>query len=110
MPSSALQLDPRIVDDLVNRIVKAVHPLKIVMFGSAAQGKMNADSDIDVLVVMPDGTHCLSTTHYLYKQMRGFSLPVDILVATPGTLERHRHTTGLVYRTVLAEGKEIYVA
>jgi predicted nucleotidyltransferase len=108
--SRTAQLDSRIVDDLVNRIVKAVHPIKIIMFGSAAQGEMSPDSDIDVMVVVPDGTHCLNTAHYLYKQMRGLGLPVDILVATPGTLAKHSENTGLIYRTVLAEGKEIYVA
>ena len=35
--------------------MEAVHPLRIILFGSAARGEMGADSDLDVLVVMPDG-------------------------------------------------------
>ena len=50
------------IEALVGRIVAAVHPLRIIVFGSAARGDMNADSDIDVMVVMPDGTHRLKTT------------------------------------------------
>jgi DNA polymerase sigma len=64
--TTVMQLDSKLVDDLVNRIVTAIHPIKIVMFGSAAQGSIGPDSDIDVMVVVPDGTHCLNTAQYLY--------------------------------------------
>lgn len=105
-----VRLDPRTTDDLINRIVDAVHPLRIVVFGSAAQGQMGPDSDIDVMVVMPDGTHCLNATQHLYRRMIGFGSPVDIVVATPAVLERHKDNRGLIYRTILAEGREIYAA
>ncbi len=105
-----VQLDANTTDDLVSRIVDAVHPMRIIVFGSAAQGQIGPDSDIDVMVVMPDGTHCLNTTRYLYQRMIGFSFPVDILVATPTVLERHKDNRGLIYRTILAEGREIYAA
>lgn len=110
MSTTVMPLDSKLVDDLVNRIVTAIHPIKIVMFGSAAQGSIGPDSDIDVMVVVPDGTHCLNTAQYLYRQMLGFSFPVDILVTTPGMLEQHKNNIGLVYHIILAEGREIYAA
>ena len=110
MPTTGSQLDSEIVGDLVSRIVSAIHPIKIVIFGSAAQGRIGPDSDIDVMVVVPDGTHCLNASQYLYRQMLGFSFPVDILVATPDVLERHKDNIGLIYHTVLAQGREIYAA
>lgn len=33
----------------------AVHPLRIILSGSAVRGEMTPGSDLDVLVVMPDG-------------------------------------------------------
>ena len=104
------QPDSGVVDELIRRIVGAAHPLRIVLFGSAARGEMGPDSDIDVMVVMPEGTHRLNTAQYLYKQLFGFGFPVDILVTTPGVLEQHKNNIGLIYRTVLAEGKEVYAA
>lgn len=104
------QIDSDTIGELLQLIVRAVHPLKVLLFGSAAREQMGPGSDIDVLVVLPDGTHCLDTTQYLYKQLLGFGWPVDILVTTPEILERHRHNAGLVYRRILAEGREIYVA
>lgn len=100
----------KVVESLVQSIVEAVHPLKIILFGSYARDKANPDSDIDVLVVMPEGVHCRRTAQLLYRQIRGLGVPFDILVTTPGALEKHKDNIGLIYRTVLKEGKEIYAA
>lgn len=98
----------QIVSDLIGRIVNVAHPIRIVLFGSAARDEMGPDSDIDVMVVMPDGTHRLNATRELYKQLSGFGFPVDIVIATPKILEQHKNNIGLIYRTVLAEGREAY--
>jgi len=100
--------ETQLVSDLIGRIVSAAHPIRIVLFGSAARGELGPDSDIDVMVVLPDGTHRLNATRELYKQLSGFGFPVDIVVATPKILEQHKNNIGLIYRTVLAEGKEVY--
>lgn len=49
--------DSQIIDNLVERIVETVHSLRIILFGSAVRGEMREGSDLEVLVVMPDGTH-----------------------------------------------------
>jgi len=41
------------VDAIIGRIINSVHPLRIIIFGSAARGEMAPDSDVDVMVVMP---------------------------------------------------------
>ena len=99
-----------LLSDLVNRIVEAVHPLRIMVFGSAARGEMGPHSDIDVRVVMPDGTHRRHTAQDLYQRLSGFPMAVDIVVATPTDLARHKDTIGLVYRDALREGREIYAS
>ncbi|MGE5598812.1 MAG: nucleotidyltransferase domain-containing protein [Bacteroidota bacterium] len=98
------------LDDLVRRIVEAVQPLSIILFGSAARDEMGPDSDLDVLVVMPDGTHRRQTAQHLHTRMFGLGVPVDILVATPRDLDRHRDNIGLIYHTILKEGRVIYAA
>ncbi|MBM4457399.1 MAG: nucleotidyltransferase domain-containing protein [Chloroflexi bacterium] len=102
--------DPRIVDRLVQAVVTAVRPLRIILFGSAARGEMRPDSDVDVLVVMPHGTHRRKTAQRLYRQMVGLGIPFDIVVATPEDLELHRGNPGLIYGTILSEGKEVYAS
>jgi predicted nucleotidyltransferase len=98
------------LEELTRRIVDAVHPLRIILFGSAARGESEPDSDVDVLVVMPDGTHRRRTAQYLHTRLFGIPFGVDILVATPSDLRRHRRNPGLIYRTILEEGRELYAA
>ncbi len=87
-----------------------LHPLRIILFGSAARGEAGQDSDIDLLVVMPEGTPRLAAAEKLHMRMFGIPAAVDFLVATPSDLERNRDNIGLVYRTILKEGRELYAA
>lgn len=98
------------IEHLVSLIVAEAHPLRVILFGSAARGDMTPDSDVDLLVVMPDGTHRLHTMQRLYARVRGVTVPFDILVATTGDLEVHGDALGLVYRDALREGRELYAA
>ena len=103
-----MEADFRVLDLLVEQIVEAVHPLKIILFGSAVRGEVNSESDIDLLVVMPEGVHRRKVAQFLYRKINGLKVPFDIMVATPEDLKKHRNNIGLIYRTVLQEGKEIY--
>jgi predicted nucleotidyltransferase len=98
------------IDQLVKGIVEVVNPLKVILFGSATRGNLTPDSDIDVLVVMPDGTHRRKTAQLLYQKITGLGIPFDVLVATPDDLETHKDNIGLIYQTVLQEGVEVYAA
>ena len=79
-----MQPEAPVINQLVQQIVAAVHPLKIILFGSVVREEAKTGSDIDVLVVMPEGVHRRHTAQYLYRQIRGLGVPFDILVATPG--------------------------
>ena len=100
----------RILDDLVRRIVARMHPLRVILFGSNARGTARADSDVDLLVVMPEGTHRRHTAQQLYLHLQGARIAFDLLVATPSDLERHKDNPGLIYKQILAEGREVYAA
>jgi len=101
---------PHVLEDLVRQIVETVHPLRIILFGSAVAGGMGPDSDLDLLIVMPDGIHRRHTAQYLYRAISGVKVPFDLIVATPSDLERHKDNIGLIYRTILREGRTIYAA
>jgi predicted nucleotidyltransferase len=109
-PATIMAHNQKDTDQLVKKVVEAVQPLKIILFGSAARHDATTDSDVDLLVVMPEGVHRRETARYLYKYLGETGIPVDILVATPNDLKRHKANIGLIYRTVLVEGKEVYAA
>jgi predicted nucleotidyltransferase len=98
------------VRNLVDQIVQAVRPIRVILFGSAARGESTINSDIDVLVVVDDDRHRRRTAQHLYRSVRGIGVPFDIIVAHPGDLERHKDNIGLIYRSVMREGREVYAA
>ncbi len=103
-------MDSDYIREIIKRIVNAVEPVRIILFGSAARGDAKTGSDLDICVVMPDGTHRRKTAMLLHATMVGMGIPVDIVVATPSDLLKHRETIGLVYKEILREGLELYAA
>ena len=102
--------DPNILDDLVRRIVEVAHPQQIILFGSAARGEMGPHSDIDVLVVVADGTHCRHTAQRIYQHLIGLGVAVDVVVATASDLQHYGNNFSLMYYPALREGRAIYAA
>ncbi|MGH7599100.1 MAG: nucleotidyltransferase domain-containing protein [bacterium] len=96
------------LQELAERIVDAVHPLRIVLFGSAARGEMGPNSDLDVLVVMPEGVHKRKTAQLIYRHLLGFGFATDVIVATENDLRKYGDNFSLVYYPALREGREIY--
>lgn len=41
--------------EVTRKLVEALHPLKIILFGSHAYGKPNRHSDLDIMIVVPHG-------------------------------------------------------
>lgn len=100
----------KLLKQLTQTIVGHVHPLRIVLFGSRARGTAGPDSDIDLMIVMPNGTHRRHTAQKLYRKIQGIGTPYDLVVATPYDLERYGNSPGLIYRDILREGKVVYDA
>ena len=98
-----------ILQEIVRRIVAAVQPEKIILFGSAAREEMGPDSDLDLLVIKPCG-HRRRTAWKIERSLIGIGIPTDIMVAKPEDIERYKDTIGLIYRPALREGKTIYAA
>lgn len=98
------------LNELVRQIIEAVHPLKILLFGSAARGETGPESDVDVMVVMPEGTEERETAMFLHTCFQGLPFAVDVIVVTPEELQRYGDDIGFIYYDVLREGREIYAA
>jgi len=103
-----MEIDFALIRKLSDNIIQLVHPFRIILFGSAARGESNSRSDIDLLVVMPEDTHRRHTAQFLYRKLKGIGIPFDLIIATPSDLEKYKNNHGLIYKTVLEEGKEIY--
>lgn len=105
-----VRTDDPLVRDVVAQILAVADPLRVILFGSRADGTARPDSDIDLLVVMPDGTARRRSAARIASRLPVYDVDVDLLVATPDVLARHADEPGLVYRTILRTGRDLYPA
>ncbi|HXX24859.1 MAG TPA: nucleotidyltransferase domain-containing protein [Terriglobia bacterium] len=103
-------IDQDTLSRLVARIAETVRPPRIILFGSAAQGQMGAHSDVDLLVVMPDGIDRRQTAQAIYLGLNGTGIAKDIVVVTESDVRMCGDNPSLVLFSALREGKEIYRA
>jgi len=97
-----------LIQEVVRRIVDAVRPKRIILFGSAARGQMRPNSDLDILVVMRDGIHRRETALKAYRALHRLGVPKDVVVVTESDVEQFGDEPSLVIYPALCEGKEIY--
>ncbi|MCX5673650.1 MAG: nucleotidyltransferase domain-containing protein [Planctomycetota bacterium] len=93
---------------LADEIVRRFHPLRLILFGSHARGDAGADSDIDLLVVLPDVPDKRRAAVEIRRALAGFPVPKDIIVTSPAEIAARGHLVGTVLRPALREGKVLY--
>lgn len=102
------RLPADLLADIEKRLVAALNPEQIILFGSYAYGEPNRHSDIDLLVVVP---HSEETSHrraqVAHKAMSGLGLPTDILVMTRAEVNRKATVSSSLVRLALQKGKVI---
>lgn len=92
-----------------DRFVEALHPEKIILFGSYARDTYNENSDYDFYLIMPDSTkNILHATQEAYVSLIDMKRkPVDIVVNTASKFSERSKMISLE-RTVLQEGVVLY--
>jgi predicted nucleotidyltransferase len=106
---TAAALD-KIVQDALGRILSVVSPKQVFLFGPAARGDLHENGDIDLLVLVPKGTHRRKSAQTIYRNMMGLHFGADIVVVTEEDVEKHRDAEGWVIREALVEGRLVYGA
>ena len=96
------------LSEIIRRIVAAIDPDRIILFGSRARGDARPDSDYDLLVIKDTKERTLVLAQRAYRALVGLLGPVDLLVETPDRLKRLRDCPGLVYGDALSDGKVVY--
>src|SRR5437868_15476154 len=71
----------RMIRRFARQVAEEFHPDKIILFGSYAYGTPHADSDVDLLVVMPARDEHAQAVRILWRLAAPF--PLDLLVRTP---------------------------
>ena len=91
------------------QIARLFKPERIVLFGSYAYGRPTADSDVDLLVVMPfDGKGFRKASEIRSRIDADF--PLDLLVRTPKEVNRRLLGGDFFLREITEKGKLLYAA
>ena len=97
-----------LIPAMTERIVGHFDPLKIILFGSQARGDAGSHSDIDLLVVLPDGADAWRASSDIRGELRDLPGSHDVTVTTPEEIRRRGDLVGTVLRPALREGKVLY--
>ena len=76
------EFDYSVVDEAVGRIIDAVSPHLIIIFGSVARKTARKGSDIDILVVM-DSDKPWDQRYEVDLALMPLPVPKDVIVVTP---------------------------
>jgi predicted nucleotidyltransferase len=75
------------IEEISAIIAREFAPERIILFGSHAYGVPDADSDVDLLVIMPHGGRRIETAVAIRRTFRA-RFPVDILVRDAEEIRR----------------------
>ena len=101
-------LDRSDLNTLVSRIVTAVHPERVVLFGSHARGDAAPQSDVDILVVAESSRPRYERAVPIYRAVADLPIELDILVYTPTEVREWSRVDQAFLTTALREGRILY--
>ena len=97
------------IETIVDKIVKAYQPEKIILFGSWAWGNPDEDSDIDLLVVKRSPKTRIERERELQSILFSREVALDLLVYTPEELEKNINSDrNLFLEDIVRNGRVLY--
>lgn len=103
-------IDKQTAREIVRRILSIAQPDKIILFGSAATGEMNRNSDIDLLIIEPEIIDRRAEYVRIIKVLRDIRYPFDVLFITTQWFEESKEVVGGIAYPANKYGKVIYEA
>jgi predicted nucleotidyltransferase len=104
-------LHATLLDEIVRRIVAALQPETIYLYGSHAYGQPHEDSDVDLLVVLREATRSGHENAVVaYRALRGLCVPAEVKVVTRNEFERRAQWLSSVERIAKEKGRILYAA
>jgi predicted nucleotidyltransferase len=96
------------IQEMARRIVAEVNPVKVILFGSRAQGTAQSRSDVDLLVIQHDPVKERQEGARLRRLLRDFRVPIDIVVVGQAFAERYWDIPGSVLYPAFREARILH--
>lgn len=99
----------RSIKQFATQVARRFRPERIILFGSYAYGKPTADSDVDLLVVMPCKRRTLDQAYEIRLAVRS-GFPMDLIVRTPAEVKKRVAWGDFFLREITEKGTVLYDA
>ena len=100
--------NPGLLKQLVDLLVDAAHPRRIILFGSHTRGDHSPESDLDVIVVLDEVNDRMDEMVRLRRVLAPIKMPIDVLVYSESDIRERGHWPGTVLHEALTEGWTLY--
>ena len=98
-----------LLQEMTRRLVSEFQPCQIYLFGSHAWGKPNEDSDIDLLVIVPDSSESRRERGLRARQcLSDIRISKDILVETQAEINWACRAYASLESEILECGVKLY--
>lgn len=97
------------IEHFARQLAREFHPEKVVLFGSHALGAATADSDVDLLVMMPFEGHGVEKAIEILHRLNP-RFPIDLLVRTPEQVRTRLALNDFFLQEVMDKGKVLHDA
>ncbi len=98
-----------VLEEAVERLKAEFQPEEIYLFGSHAWGTPDDDSDVDLMVIVPDSDErSIKRMQRAHRCLRGIGFAKDVLVPTRTQVDRYKHLRASLFHQVLAKGRKLY--
>ena len=97
-----------LLSEIATRITAHTNAERVILFGSHAWGEASEDSDVALLVVVPDSSdppHRRAAQ--IHRILRGVAASCDVIVRTREELSRLNPTRASLLYRALTEGKRL---
>jgi predicted nucleotidyltransferase len=109
-PSARWYRGPDVPKSVIRRFARDVaeqfHPDKVILFGSHAYGRPHADSDVDILVIMP-ARNQLDQAFKIHDTLRP-PFPLQLIVRTPYNMRWRLAEGDSFLQEITSKGKVLY--
>jgi predicted nucleotidyltransferase len=94
--------------EAVRLLRDAARPTRIILFGSRAREAADPQSDVDLMVVLPEVADRAAEIVRLQRVLSPLRIPVDLLVVNEEVFRYWCDTPGNIYSTAAREGRVLY--
>jgi predicted nucleotidyltransferase len=107
---------PRVFDGVIpheriqaycEAVAREFRPRKIILFGSYAYGQPTADSDVDLLVIMPFHGSDVSKAMQIRARF-DTPFPMDLIVRKPEFIAQRQRERDMFIELVMGQGQVMY--